>query len=69
MIYEIPGKDKVIICPHCHRFLTKAKAEDNRWHKLKHKKCGKWIWFIPATNKFEIHEVPLRQQISGVRFY
>lgn len=41
------NKDKSIMCPNCHKFLTKADSKDPRTHKLTCGHCGKWIWYVP----------------------
>lgn len=63
------NKDKSIMCPRCKNLLTKADKRDCTVHKLACRKCGKWIWFVPATDEFEIKEVPPRTTASGMRFY
>lgn len=63
------NKDKSIMCPYCKKFLTKADKRDTRWHKLKCKHCGKWIWFVPKTDEHKIKKVPERTSSSGMIFY
>ena len=53
------NKDKSIMCPNCHKFLTKADKKDPRTHKLACKHCGKWIWYVPNDDdNFHIKEIP-----------
>lgn len=65
------NKDKSIICPNCHKFLTKADGKDPRTHKLMCGHCGKWIWYVPSDeDSFQIKEVPNnRTTSSGKTFY
>ncbi|MGN0378529.1 MAG: hypothetical protein ACI4EU_02965 [Butyrivibrio sp.] len=63
------NKDMTINCPKCKSFLAMADSRDINTHRLRCKNCGKWIWFIPAINNFEVKEVPERTQGSGKRFY
>lgn len=63
-------KDKVINCPNCGAFLTKADSQDRTVHKIACKKCKKWIWYNPSNDKFfKIREIPERTQSSGKVFY
>lgn len=64
------NKDKSIICPNCHKFLTKADSKDPRTHKLTCGHCGKLIWYVPNDDdNFEIKEVPQSRTSSGMTFY
>ena len=65
------NKDKTIICPNCHKFLTKADSKDTRTHKLTCGHCGKWIWYVPNDeDSFQIKEAPNnRTTSSGKTFY
>lgn len=65
------NKDKSIICPNCHKLLTKADSKDPRTHKLMCGHCGKWIWYVPSDeDSFQIKEVPNnRTTSSGKTFY
>ena len=67
-LYE--NKDISVMCPNCGRFLNKADKRDGRIHKLKCRKCGKWIWYKPNDPSYrQIKEVPLRSSSSGINFY
>ena len=64
------NKDKSIMCPNCHKFLTKADKKDPRTHKLACKHCGKWIWYVPNDDdNFQIKEIPQSRSSSGMTFY
>ena len=65
------NKDKSIMCPNCHKFLTKADSKkDPRTHKLSCKHCRKWIWYVPNNDDdFQIKEIPDRRSSNGMRFY
>ena len=64
------NKDKSIICPNCHKFLTKADSKDPRTHKLTCGHCGKWIWYVPNDeDSFQIKETPNNRTSSGKTFY
>lgn len=64
------NKDKSIMCPNCHKFLTKADSKDPRTHKLACKHCHKWIWYVPNDDDdFQIKEIPDSRSSSGMRFY
>ena len=53
------SKDKSIMCPNCHKFLTKADSKDPRTHKLACKHCHKWVWYVPNDDdNFQIKEIP-----------
>ena len=53
------NKDKSIMCPNCHKFLTKADSKDPRTHKLACRHCHKWIWYVPNNDEnFQIKEIP-----------
>lgn len=64
------NKDKSIMCPNCHKFLTKADSKDSRTHKLACKHCHKWIWYVPNDDdNFQIKEIPDSRSSSGMTFY
>lgn len=64
------NKDKSIMCPNCHKFLTKADSKDTRTHKLAYKHCHKWIWYVPNDDDdFQIKEIPQSRSSSGMTFY
>ena len=62
-------QDKTIKCPKCHKILTKADKRDDRVHKLACKRCGKWIWFNPKNDTYEIKDVPSRASSGAMRYY
>lgn len=37
--------------------------------KIACSKCNKWVWIVPATGEYELHQIPERQCASGTRFY
>ena len=64
------NKDKSIICPNCHKFLTKADSKDPRTHKLACKHCHKWIWYVSNDDDdFQIKEIPQSRTSSGMTFF
>lgn len=62
------GKDKEIYC-FCGNLLGAWDKGDPNLHKLKCKKCNRWLWFVAESGYREAKVVPERRESSGVRFY
>lgn len=64
------NKDISVMCPICHRFLTKADSKDYRKHKMACKKCKRIIVFIPKEPwNTKTMPIPERDTSAGKRFY